>query len=129
MVAKLSAFDFKTVLKTFSISLSFCFTFFDIIRAMKTMERTFTIDRDLAQKASRKLRRYGHTLDDALEYALTVVVSVRGNPSVVFNGSVAYETPGSRLLSSFHEADQMERGEIPMKRYAKTEDMISDCLK
>ena len=54
---------------------------------MKTMERTFKLDRDLAQKASRK------------------------------------------LLSSFREADQMERGEIPMKRYAKTEDMISDCLK
>lgn len=96
---------------------------------MKTMERTFKLDRDLAVRASRKLRRYGHTLDDALEYALTVVLSVRGNPSVVFNGSVAYETPGSRLLSSFREADQMERGEIPMKRYAKTEDMISDCLK
>ena len=54
---------------------------------MKTMERTFKLDRDLAAQASRK------------------------------------------LLSSFREADQMERGEIPMKRYAKTEDMISDCLK
>ena len=50
------------------------------------MERTFTIDRDLAQKASRKLQ------------------------------------------SSFRESDQMERGEIPMKRYVKTEDMISDCV-
>ena len=96
---------------------------------MKTMERTFKLDRDLAARASRKLRRYGHTLDDALEYALTVVLSVRGNPSFVFNSPVASETPGPRLLSSFHESDRMERGEIPMKRYTKTEDLISDCLK
>lgn len=65
---------------------------------MKTMERTFKLDRDLATKASRKLRRYGHTLDDALEYALTVVLSVRGNPSFVFNSLVASLAQGFSLL-------------------------------
>ena len=50
------------------------------MRAMKTMERTFTLDRDLAKRADRKLRRYGMSLDDALAKTLMFVVSTRGNP-------------------------------------------------
>jgi len=44
------------------------------------IERTFTLDRDLVRRAERKLHRYGRTLDDALEYALTLVVTIRGVP-------------------------------------------------
>lgn len=47
---------------------------------MQTLERTFTLDRDLVRRADRKLHRYGMSLDDALERTLVFVVSTRGNP-------------------------------------------------
>lgn len=48
-----------------------------------TLERTFTLDRDLTRRAERKLHRYGRTLDDAFAYILTAVVSTRGEPQFV----------------------------------------------
>ena len=45
-----------------------------------TLERTFTLDRDLTRRAERKLRRYGRTLDDAVAYAMTIIVSTHGMP-------------------------------------------------
>jgi hypothetical protein len=45
-----------------------------------TLERTFTLDRDLTRRAERKLHRYGRTLDDAVAYVLASVVSSRGEP-------------------------------------------------
>ena len=48
-----------------------------------TLERTFILDRDLARRAERKLRRYGRTLDDAFAYIINVVVSTRGEPQFV----------------------------------------------
>lgn len=48
-----------------------------------TLERTFTLDRDLTRRAERKLRRYGRTLDDAFAYIISVVVSTRGEPQFV----------------------------------------------
>lgn len=47
---------------------------------MQTLERTFTLDRDLCRRADRKLRRYGMSLDDALAKTLVLIVSTRGNP-------------------------------------------------
>ncbi len=48
-----------------------------------TLERTFTLDRDLTRRAERKLRRYGRTLDDAFAYIISVVVSTHGEPKFV----------------------------------------------
>jgi len=47
---------------------------------MQTLERTFTLDRDLCRRADRKLHRYGMSLDDALAKTLVLIVSTRGNP-------------------------------------------------
>ncbi len=63
-----------------------------------TMERTFTIDRDLARRAERKLRRYGRTLDDALEYALTLVVAVRGVPPLADRHDPFFDEPNATHL-------------------------------
>lgn len=62
------------------------------------IERTFTIDRDLARRAERKLRRYGRTLDDALEYALLMVVSVRGVPPVADTCDPFFAEPNASHL-------------------------------
>ena len=62
------------------------------------MERTFTIDRDLARRAERKLRRYGRTLDDALEYALTLVVAVRGVPPLADRHDPFFDEPNATHL-------------------------------
>ena len=48
-----------------------------------TLERTFTLDRDLTRRAERKLHRYGRTLDDAFAYIISAVVSTRGEPQFV----------------------------------------------
>ena len=48
-----------------------------------TLEKTVTIDRALARRASRKLHRYGVNLDDAFAGALSMIVSMRGIPSFV----------------------------------------------
>lgn len=48
-----------------------------------TLERTFTLDRDLMRRAERKLHRYGRTLDDAFAYIISAVVSTRGEPKFV----------------------------------------------
>ena len=61
------------------------------------MERTFTIDRDLARRAERKLRRYGRTLDDALEYALTLVVTVRGVPPLATPTPLVFTAGGRKM--------------------------------
>ena len=45
-----------------------------------TLERTVTIDRNLARRAERKLHRYGMSLDDAFAKTLAFVVSTHGNP-------------------------------------------------
>ena len=62
------------------------------------IERTFTIDNDLARRAERKLRRYGRTLDDALEYALLMVVSVRGVPPVADSRDPFFDEPNASHL-------------------------------
>ena len=61
-------------------------------------QRTLTIDRDLARRAERKLRRYGRTLDDALEYALTLVVTVRGVPPIVGSRDPFFDEPNASHL-------------------------------
>ena len=45
-----------------------------------TLRKTITLDRDLARRASRKFRHYGHNFDEAVSYFLTVAVSHKGNP-------------------------------------------------
>ncbi len=50
-----------------------------------TLERTFTLDRDLTRRAERKLHRYGRTLDDVFAYIISVVVSTRGEPQFIRN--------------------------------------------
>ncbi len=45
-----------------------------------TFERTFTIDSDLARRADRKMRRYGMSLADAMEWACMLIIEQRGLP-------------------------------------------------
>lgn len=68
--------------------------------------RIFTLDSDLARRADRKLRRYGRTLDDALEYALTLVVTVRGVPPFAERRDPFFEEPNaSHLRRSIADMD------------------------
>jgi len=60
--------------------------------------RTFTLDSDLVRRADRKLRRYGRTLDDALEYALTLVVTVRGVPPFADRREPFFQEPNASHL-------------------------------
>ena len=90
-----------------------------------TLERTVTVDRSLARRADRKLRRYGHSFDEAVNVVLGIIVAKRGDPL----GDAESEIPGPRLMSSFMEADLMERGLIPRKEYTSSEELIADCLK
>lgn len=46
------------------------------------VERTFTVDRNLAHRADSKLRRYGTDINHVLSSALMLVVSSRGLPEV-----------------------------------------------
>lgn len=86
---------------------------------MKTMERVFTLDRDLAQRASRKLRRYGRTLDDAVEYAMTIVVSMRGLPPFGDGSDRFFSEPNaSRLRKSI--------ADLNAKRNVVYHDLIED---
>lgn len=62
------------------------------------IERTIKVDRDLARRAERKLRRYGRTLDDAVEYALTLVVSVHGVPPFADRRDPFFEEPNASHL-------------------------------
>lgn len=49
--------------------------------ATQTLERrTVTVDRDLARRADRKMRRYGFSLDDAVEWAFMLIVDQHGLP-------------------------------------------------
>ena len=47
---------------------------------MQTLERTVTIRSDLAQRADRKMRRYGMSFNDAVEWACMLIVTQRGLP-------------------------------------------------
>ena len=90
-----------------------------------TLERTVTVDRSLARRADRKLRRYGHSFNDAVNIVLNIIVAKRGDPL----GESELEIPGPRLLSSFREAEMMEKGLIPAKAYTDMNELIADCLK
>lgn len=81
-----------------------------------TLERTVTINRELAQRASRKLHRYGRTIDDVVAGALTVVVSMRGLPSFVEHESDD-ETPNAATRAAFMEAEEQikdDNGWLPV---------------
>ena len=90
-----------------------------------TLERTVTVDRSLARRADRKLRRYGHSFNDAVNVILNLIVSKRGDPL----DESELEVPGPRLLASFREAEMMEKGLIPAKAYTDMNELIADCLK
>ena len=62
------------------------------------IERTVWVDRDLARRAERKLRRYGRTLDDAVEYALSLVVSVHGVPPFAERHDRFFDEPNASHL-------------------------------
>lgn len=96
---------------------------------MKTLEKNITLDANLAARASRKLSRYGYSLDDVITRTLSLIVSFRGNPASIFKAPPSVELPGPRLKASFHEADLIESGKLPAKRYHKTADLLADCLK
>jgi len=51
------------------------------------MERTVSVDRALAQRAERKLRRYGWSVDDAFTRALTAILVTKGRPDEAFRYS------------------------------------------
>lgn len=71
---------------------------FGIIRGMNaTLEKTVTVDRALAQRAERKLRRYGRTFDDAVEYALLMIVSVRGAPQMAATPALRFTVDGRAM--------------------------------
>ena len=55
---------------------------------MRTMVKRATYDSDLAQRADRKLRRYGIDLNRVL----SVIVTVRGNPQPFLNLSPVEES-------------------------------------
>ena len=61
------------------------------------IERTFTIDRDLARRAERKLRRYGRTLDDAVVHALMMIVNVRGLPDFTLPITLDFTVDGKEM--------------------------------
>ena len=90
-----------------------------------TLERTVTVDRNLARRADRKLRRYGHSFNDAVNVVLNIIVAKRGDPLE----ETGLEIPGPRLLASFREAEMMEKGLIPAKAYTDMNELIADCLK
>ena len=70
---------------------------------MQTLERTFTLDRDLARRADRKLHRYGMSLDDALAKTLVFVVSTRGNPwgntASAMPSVIEFDTQGEHFVA------------------------------
>ena len=73
---------------------------------MKTMERTFTLDRDLALRAERKLRRHGRTLDDAVTYAMTVIVTAHGLPQMALPNDPFFDEPNaSHLRNAISDMD------------------------
>ena len=88
-----------------------------------TLERTVTIDRSLARRADRKLRRYGHSFNDAVNIVLNIIVAKRGDP---FDES-ELEIPGPRLLASFREAEMMEKGLIPRQDFNSVEELFAEC--
>ena len=89
-----------------------------------TLERTVTLDRNLAKRDDRKLRRYGHSFDEAVTAMMNAIVSQRGDPL----DAAEREVPGPKLIASFIEAEMMERGLLPMQEFNSTEELIADCL-
>ena len=88
-----------------------------------TLERTVTIDRSLARRADRKLRRYGHSFDEAVNVVLNIIVSTRGNPF----DDAGLEVQGPRLLASFREAEMMEKGLLPRQDFNSVEELFAEC--
>ena len=88
-----------------------------------TLERTVTVDRNLARRADRKLRRYGHSFNDAVNVVLNIIVAKRGDPLE----ETGLEIPGPRLLASFREAEMMEKGLIPRQDFSSVEELFAEC--
>ena len=88
-----------------------------------TLERTVTVDRSLARRADRKLRRYGHSFNDAVNLVLNIIVAKRGDPL----DESKLEIPGPRLLASFREAEMMEKGLVPRQDFKSVEELFAEC--
>lgn len=77
--------------------------------AVNTMERTFTVDGDLARRAERKLHRYGMNVEDAVSRVLSIVISVRGKPSFLFDSFSGDEGAGAAVPLDFEVAGKRMR--------------------
>lgn len=62
-----------------------------------TLERTFTLDRDLARRADRKMRRYGMSMDDAVKYVFTLVVETHGRPDFAAPPPLDFTVDGTAM--------------------------------
>ena len=79
-------------------------------KKMATLERTFTLDRDLARRADRKMRRYGLSMDDAVEYVFMLVVETHGRPDFAAPPALDFSVDGTPMRKRRGVALPMETG-------------------
>lgn len=77
--------------------------------AVNTMERTFTVDRNLARRAERKLHRYGMNVEDAVSRVLSIVISVRGKPAFLSDSFGEHEDAGCAVPLDFEVSGKRMR--------------------
>ena len=77
--------------------------------AVNTMERTFSVDSDLARRAERKLHRYGMNVEEAVSRVLSIVISVRGKPAFLSDSFGGHEDDGGAIPLDFEVSDKRMR--------------------
>ena len=77
--------------------------------AVNTMERTFSVDRDLARRAERKLHRYGMNVEEAVSRVLSIVISVRGKPAFLSDSFGEHEDAGCAVPLDFEVSGKRMR--------------------
>ena len=77
--------------------------------AVNTMERTFSVDRDLARRAERKLHRYGMNVEEAVSRVLSIVISVRGKPAFLSDSFGGREDDGGAVPLDFEVSGKRMR--------------------
>ncbi len=94
--------------------------------AVNTMERTFSVDRDLARRAERKLHRYGMNVEEAVSRVLSIVISVRGKPAFLSDSFGGREDDGVAVPLDFEVSGKRMRKRRNASAVVKTG--MENCL-
>ena len=92
---------------------------------MRTLERTLSVDENIARRAERRLRPYGIDLNN---YVSSVLISIALVPTSSSVRPSAWPVPTANARRCIKAALDIESGKVAAKGYTDMDEMMRDLL-